>query len=77
MTYFMIPKVTMTFHVGLTYFMIPKGHGDLLGRYDLLYDFKGHDDLDLVIDQMVKHSPRQNNAKTRCAHFRHDKICTP
>ena len=27
MTYFKIPKVTVTFVVGLTYFMTQKGHG--------------------------------------------------
>ena len=51
-TYFMTPEVTVTFVVGLTYFMTPKvhgimrGHGDLCGRNDLLYDLKrsrGHE----------------------------------
>ena len=54
MTYFMTPKVTVTFVVGLTKFMTSKGHGVIRGRRDLLYDPKGHGDLcgrfDLVYD---------------------------
>ena len=60
MTYFMTPKVTVTFVVSLTIlevavtFMTPKGHGVIRGRRDLLYDPKGHGDLcgrfDLVYD---------------------------
>ena len=50
----MIPKVTVTFVVGLTLFMTLKGHGVIRGRRDLLYDPKGHGDLcgkfDLVYD---------------------------
>ena len=38
MTYFMNPKVTVTFMVVLAYFMTPKGHMVLRGRHDLLYD---------------------------------------
>ena len=45
MTYFMTPKVTVTFVVGLTSFMTPKGHGVIKGRCDLLYDPKGQLDL--------------------------------
>ena len=45
MTYFMTPKVTVTFVVGLTYFMTQKGHGVIRGRRDLLYDPKGQLDL--------------------------------
>ena len=55
--YFMNPKVTLTFVVGVTFFMTPKGHrvGNLIrGRSDLLYDPNGHGDLcgrfDLVYD---------------------------
>ena len=44
-TYFMTLKTTVTFVLGLTLFMTPKGHGVSRGRYDLLYDPKGHDDL--------------------------------
>ena len=36
MTYFMTPKVTMTFVVGLTRFMTPRGHGLTKGQLDLL-----------------------------------------
>ena len=54
MTYFMTPKVTVTFVVGLTWFMTSKGHRVIRGRHDLLYDPKGHGDLcgrcDLVYD---------------------------
>ena len=54
MTYFMTPKVKVTFVVGLTSFMTQKGHGVIRGRRDLLYDPKGHGDLcgrfDLVYD---------------------------
>ena len=45
MTYFMTPKVTVTFVVGLTEFMTSKGHGVIRGRCDLLYDPKGQLDL--------------------------------
>ena len=45
LTYFMTPKVTVTFVVGLTYFMTPKGHGVIRGRRDLFYDPKGQLDL--------------------------------
>ena len=44
-TYFMTPKVKMTFVVYLAYFMTPKGH--TLDRRDLLYDPKGQ-----VFDQV-------------------------
>ena len=44
-TYFMTPKVKVTFVVGLTYFMTPKGQGVIRGRRDLLYDPKGQLDL--------------------------------
>ena len=37
-TYFMTPRVTVTFVVGLTYFMTTKGHGVIRGCRDLLYD---------------------------------------
>ena len=37
-TYFMTPKVTITFVVGLTKFMTLKVHGVIRGRRDLLYD---------------------------------------
>ena len=54
MTYFMIPKVTVTFVVSLTWFMTQKGHGVIRGRRDLLYDLKGHGGLcgqfDLIYD---------------------------
>ena len=54
MTYFMTPKDTVTFVVGLTWFMTPKGHGVIRDRSDLLYDPKDHGDLcgqfDLVYD---------------------------
>ena len=36
MTYFMTPKVTVTFVVSLTYFMTPKGHGVIRGRRDFM-----------------------------------------
>ena len=45
MTYFMTPKVTVNFVVGLTKFMTPKGHGVFRGRRDLLCDPKGQLDL--------------------------------
>ena len=35
-TYFMTPKVTMTFVVGLTQFMTLRGHGLTEGQLDLL-----------------------------------------
>ena len=54
MTYFMTPKVTVTFVVGLTVFMTQKGHGVIRGRRDLLYDPKCHGvtkgQLDLLYD---------------------------
>ena len=40
MTYFMTPKFTATFVVGLTKFMTPKSHRVIKGRRDLLYDPK-------------------------------------
>ena len=50
----MTQKVTVTFVVGLTYFMTPKSQGVIRGRRDLHYDPKGHSDLcgryDLVYD---------------------------
>ena len=53
-TYFMNPKVTVTFVVGLTFLMTAKGQGVIRGCRDLLYDPKGHGDLcgrfDLVYD---------------------------
>ena len=45
MTYFMTPKVTVTFVVGLTQFMTPKGHGVPRGQLDPLYDPEGQLDL--------------------------------
>ena len=45
MTYFMTPKVTVTFVVGLTLFMTQKGYWVIRGHSDLLYDSKGHGDL--------------------------------
>ena len=36
MTYFMTPKVTMTFVVGLTQVITPRGHGLTKGQLDLL-----------------------------------------
>ena len=45
LTYFMTPKVTVTFVVCLTTFKTPKGHGVIRGRRDLLYDPKGQLDL--------------------------------
>ena len=45
MTYFMTPKVTVTFVVGLTLFMTPIGHGVIRGRCGLLYDPKSRSDL--------------------------------
>ena len=41
LTYFVTPKATVTFVVGLT----PKGHMIIRGCRDLLYDPKGHGDL--------------------------------
>ena len=47
-------KVTVTFLVGLILFMISKGYRLIRGRQDLLNDHKGHGDLcgkfDLVYD---------------------------
>ena len=40
-TYFMTPKITVIFLIGLTSFMTPNGHGVIRGRCDLLYDPKG------------------------------------
>ena len=37
-TYFMTPKVTVTFVVGLNMFMTLKGHGVIRGRRYLLHD---------------------------------------
>ena len=54
MTYFMTPKVTVTFLVDLTYFMTHKDQEVLRGHRDLLYDPRGHGDLcgrfDLIYD---------------------------
>ena len=53
-TYFMTPKVTVTFVVGWPSLWPQNGHGVIRGRRDLLYDPKGHGDLcgrfDLVYD---------------------------
>ena len=50
----MNPKVTVTFMVSLTLFMTPKGNGVMKDSCDLLYGLKGHGDLcgrfDLVYD---------------------------
>ena len=40
MTYFMTPKVMMTFMVGLTQFMTPRGHWLTTGQLDLLKKIK-------------------------------------
>ena len=61
----MTPKITVTFVVSLTLFMTPKGHrfirsrrdliyvlignGDLCGRFDLVYDPKGHGSLEVAV----------------------------
>ena len=45
MTYFMAPKVMVNFVVGFTQFMTQKGHGVIRDHRDLLYDPKGHGDL--------------------------------
>ena len=54
MTYFMTPKVNLTFDLDLDLGHDPKGHRVIRGRLDLLYDPKGHGDLccrfDLVYD---------------------------
>ena len=54
MTYFMTPKVTLTFVGGLTYFMTIKSQGVIRGYRDLPYDLRGHRDLygrfDLLYD---------------------------
>ena len=42
-TYFMTPKVNLTFDLDLGY--DPKGHGVIRGRDDLLYESKGQLDL--------------------------------
>ena len=66
----MIPKVTMTFVVGMTSFMTPKGHRVIRVRRDLLYDPKGHDDLygrfDLVYD------PKGNRVIRSCLDLLYD-----
>ena len=41
MIYFMTPKVTVNFVVGLTLFMTSKVHGVIRCRRDLLFDPKG------------------------------------
>ena len=43
--YFMTPKVTVTFVIGLSLFMTLKGYGVIRGHRDLLYDPTGHGDL--------------------------------
>ena len=45
-------KVTVTFVVGLTLFMTPKGPWVIRGCRDLLYDPKGHGDLCGRFDQV-------------------------
>ena len=54
MTFFMTPKVTVTFVNTLTCFFTAKGHGVIRGHRDLLHDLNGHGDLcvrfDLVYD---------------------------
>ena len=54
MTYFMTPRVTIAFVVGLTMFMTSTCKRVIRGRHDLFYDIKGHGDLcgriDLVYD---------------------------
>ena len=45
MTYFMTPKVTVTFVVGLPRLMTPRSHGVTRGQFDLLYDPYGQLDL--------------------------------
>ena len=56
-TYFMIPKVTLTFVVGFT----PKGHGVISVRRDLIYVPKGYGDhfgrFDLVYDPKRSRGP--------------------
>ena len=37
-TYFMTPKVSVTFVVGLIQFMTPRGHGVTRGQVDIFYD---------------------------------------
>ena len=52
MTYYMTPKVNLTFDLDLGY--DPESHGVMKGRDHLLYDLKGHGDhcglFDLVYD---------------------------
>ena len=54
MTYYMTPKVNLTFDLDIDLRCDPKGHGVIRGRDILLYDPKGHGDLcglfDLVYD---------------------------
>ena len=44
-TYFMTPKVNVTFDLYLDLLYDPKGHGVIRGGRDLLYDPKGQIDL--------------------------------
>ena len=59
MTYFMTPKVTVTFVVVLTQFMTPRGHGVTRGQLDLLYDPLT---FDLDLDLKVKHERGTNKS---------------
>ena len=45
-------KATVTFVVGLTKFMTPKGHRVIRGCHYLLYDPKGHGDLSGRFDRV-------------------------
>ena len=55
MTYFMTPKVTVTFVVGLTYFMTLKGHGSLEVAMTYFMTSKVNLTFDLDLDCKVKH----------------------
>ena len=49
-TYYMTPKVNLTFDLDLELWYDPKGHGVIRGRDDLLYDPKGHGDICVLFD---------------------------
>ena len=59
MTYFMTPKVKVTFVVGFTLFLTPKGHRVIKGRRDLLYDPKSHGDLCGLFDLHIVNDPKK------------------
>ena len=55
MTYFMTPKVTMTFVVGLTQFKTPRGHGSQEVNLTYFMTPKVNLTFDLDLDLKVKH----------------------